>query len=434
MIIEIKKIGINGEGIGYDKKIPVFIEGALIGETVDVKIVNNNSGYKVAKINKVLKTSDMRIKPPCKNYNKCGGCSLMHTTYDNQIEIKKNLIKEAFLKYANLDIDVDVEGSDKQLGYRNCLKLPFIYHQGKLMLGVYENNSNYITPIDDCLIHTELLEVLKNKVLSILNKYNCSVYDNKTKRGLRYLVLREIGKRAHMCLITGEDEIDKRIIDDINQIKEIVSLYQCINTSKNSVDIFSNKMIHLSGGKHLAFKIDNYKFNLSIKSFFQLNTNQAKKLYRYVVDLIDDNQNIIVEAYSGIGAMSILTNRKAKQIVGVEYVKDAVVNANINANINKLDNVKFLCGDAAKVIQKEFNKQTIDTLIVNPPRSGLDDNMIDYLMHNRVNKIIYISCNPATLSKNMDILLEKYSVESIKAFDMFPNTAHVESVLKLIKK
>lgn len=434
MIIEIKKTGINGEGIGYIDKVPVFVNGALIDEIVDISIIENNKNYKIGRLNRIVKESKERVKPICENYYHCNGCGLMHTTYANQLEIKKELLREALLKYADIDEYVEIEASEKEINYRNCLKLPFVNHYGKLALGVYEENSNYICAINSCLIHSELLERLKNEVLDILNRNNLSIYDRKTKKGLKHLVLREIGNRAHMCLITGEDSLSKKVIEELNSIKEIVSIYQCVNTSRNNINIFSNKMIHLAGGKHLVFKIDNLKFNLSIKSFFQLNTNQAKKLYRYVINKLDDNENLIVEAYSGIGAMSLLAKDKAKEIVGIEYVNDAVVNGNVNANINHIDNVKFICGDAAEVLNRQFKKRRIDTLIVDPPRSGLDDKMIEAIENSNINRIIYISCNPATLAKNINVLLRKYEIEDMKAFDMFPQTSHVEAVVSFIKK
>lgn len=434
MIIEIKKTGINGEGIGYIDKVPVFVNGALIDEIVDISIIGNNKNYKIGRLNRIVKESKERVKPICENYYRCNGCGLMHTTYANQLEIKKELLREALLKYADIDEYVEIEASEKEFNYRNCLKLPFVNHYGKLALGVYEENSNYICAINSCLIHSELLERLKNEVLDILNRNNLSIYDRKTKKGLKHLVLREIGNRAHMCLITGEDSLSKKVIEELNSIKEIVSIYQCVNTSRNNINIFSNKMIHLAGGKHLVFKIDNLKFNLSIKSFFQLNTNQAKKLYRYVINKLEDNENLIVEAYSGIGAMSLLAKDKAKEIVGIEYVNDAVVNGNVNANINHIDNVKFICGDAAEVLNRQFKKRRIDTLIVDPPRSGLDDKMIEAIENSNINRIIYISCNPATLAKNINVLLRKYEIEDMKAFDMFPQTSHVEVVVSFIKK
>lgn len=433
MIITIKKIGINGEGIGYLNKIPVFINGALIDEVVDVEIIDNKKNYKIGKIKKIIKSSEERIISNCDNYPKCNGCSLLHTSYANQLEIKKEILKEALFKYCDLDVDMEIEESAMQFGYRNCLKLPFCYNHGKLSLGIYEQDSNYICPINSCLIHDDLLESLKDQILAIFNSSNMSVYDNKTKMGLRYLVLRQIGKRAHMCIITGNNKINNDIISKLNDIKELVSIYQCINTSKSNVNIFSNNLIHLAGGKHLSFKIDNYKFNLSIKSFYQLNSIQAKKLYNYVISLLDDNQDLIVEAYSGIGAMSILASSKAKKIVGIEYVNDAVVNANINAHINHIENVKFLCGDAGEILGKEFKNKHINTLIVDPPRSGLDEKMIDLLMKLKVDNIIYVSCNPASLAKNLSHLLNNYKISSLKTFDMFPQTSHVETVCHLYR-
>lgn len=434
MNIDIKKIGINGEGIGYLKKVPVFIDGALANETVDASIIKDNYSYKIARLNKVITESSNRVKPLCLNYGKCNGCNLMHTYYENQLEIKKQLLNEALFKYANLNIDVEIEGANNQFNYRNSIKLPFINNRGKLSIGIYEKESNHINAIEKCLVHDDLLEQIKDDVLDILNKYHCFAYDRITKKGYRYLILRQIGNRSHMCLVTGEEKIDKHIIDELCNIKQIVSIYQCINTSNSSLNLFSNKMIHLALGKHLTFKIDNLKFNLSIKSFFQLNTYQAKKLYRFVIDKLDEYQDLIVEAYSGIGVMSLLAKDKAKQIVGIEYINDAVVNGNINAKLNHIENVKFICGDAAEVLYSRFKKTKVDTLIVDPPRSGLDDKMLDAIMSMNINKIIYVSCNPATLSKNLSILLRKYEITDIRAFDMFPNTSHVECVVSMQRK
>lgn len=433
MKIDIKKIGINGEGIGYDNKMPVFVDRALTNEIVDATIIENNKRYKVAKLNKVIIKSKDRVKPLCENYNYCSGCSLMHTTYNNQLEIKKDLLKEALLKYADIELleDIEIVASPLEINYRNCLKLPFVYHQDKLALGIFKKDSNVPKYFDKCLIHSKLLEELKDKVLEILNSYDLKIYDKKSKSGLRYLVLREIGNRAHMCLITGNDVIDQNIVNELNNIKEIVSIYQCINTSRDSIDIFSNRMIHLAGGKHLAFKIDNLKFNLSVRSFYQLNTLQAKNLYRYVNSLIDDNNDLIVEAYCGIGAMSLLSHNKSKKVEGIEYIKDATVNANVNANINHIDNVEFFTGDAGKLLLNEYKNKEIDVLIVDPPRSGLDDNMLKAIKSTKIKKIIYVSCNPATLAKNLNELLDDYDINSIKAFDMFPNTSHVECVIEM---
>ena len=435
MQIEIKKTGINGEGIGYLNRIPVFIDRALIGETIDAQIIESYPKYKVGIIKSIIRKSEERINPICPNYDKCDGCSLMHTTYNNQLEIKKSLLKEGLEKYAGIDIgDIQIEESKNNLYYRNCLKLPVISVHGKLKTAIYVKNSNNVWAIDKCLIHSKLLEELKNQVLVLLNKYSIASYDKKTKNGIRYLVLREIGNRAHMCLITGDDKIPVKLIEELNNIKEIVSIYQCINTSKNSVDIFTNRMIHLSGGKHLSFKIDNYKFNLSVRSFYQLNSYQAINMYRYVISLLENNQDLIVEAYSGIGAMSILANNKAEEVVGIEYINDAVINANINVHINKIGNVKFICGDSAAVIASTFKNRKINTLIVDPPRSGLDDSMINIIMKKDIDNIIYVSCNPATLGKNLNILLDKYQIDSIRAFDMFSQTAHVETVIRLSLK
>ena len=302
------------------------------------------------------------------------------------------------------------------------------------MTGLYAQNSNHFVRIDNCLIHEPLLEDIRKEVLKILNSCDLSLYDHKTKKGLRYLYLRHLDNSVQMCLVTGNDHLRKEIIDDLKKIKNLKSLYQCVNTAKNSVDIFTNKMIHLYGDKKISFKVEDLKISLSIKSFYQLNTNQAKNLYKKVIEKLDGNEELIVEAYCGVGVMSLLASEKAKEIVGIEYLPEAINNANNNAKVNKISNVSFKCGDAGEMIKKLFKHRHIDTLIVDPPRMGLLDNMIETLLKAKIDKIIYVSCNPATLAKNLNDLSRKYYVESIEAFDMFSATSHVESLTVLKRK
>ena len=193
-------------------------------------------------------------------------------------------------------------------------------------------------------------------------------------------------------------------------------------------------MIHLGGDRRLELKLDSLRLQLSPRSFFQLNTEQAKQLYRCVASLIPQHNDLIVEAYSGIGAISLYVKDKAKQIIGIESIKDAVVNANENAKRNNAGHVSFLCADAADKCTYLSKKQQIDTLIVDPPRSGLDDAMLECILRSKIKHVIYISCNPATLGKNLACLKERYEIKTILPFDMFPQTPHVESVVLLVRE
>lgn len=435
MKIRINKIGINGEGIGYFHRLPVFIEGALVDEVVEAHITEKHQNYLKAEVVKVLEESRDRVKPVCKYYGQCGGCQLLHANYYAQLEYKYETLAETLAKYAGIDPEMveDVKQNPHPFGYRNSMKLPVFMHNHKLVCGLYETNTNHIIEVDSCPIHEEGLEKVKKNILNVLNKYHYQAYENQTKEGIRGLFVRVLDGHYQVCIVTGETEIKKETIEDLSKIDNLVSLYQSIHTTK-SHEFFGKQMIHLAGKKHLTFKLGDLKLGLSIRSFYQLNTEQAANLYQFVVDQVKDNQNFIFEAYSGIGAISLMLKDKAKKIVGVENIADAVTNANMNARNNHLENINFVCDDAAVALKRYSKKEKIDTLIVDPPRVGLDDNMLDTVLRSHIKDIVYISCNPATLAKNIAVLQKRYRVTKITPFDIFSNSAHVETVCLLTRK
>lgn len=256
----------------------------------------------------------------------------------------------------------------------------------------------------------------------------------RQKKGLRTLVVRGFDGNYQCTIVSGNDELPKACVEECMNVDGISSLWQSIHPSKKSVETFGKVMVHLGGTRLLPFTFNNLKLTLSPKSFFQLNTRQADKLYKIAASMVSDNNDFIVEAYSGIGAISLYVKDKAKEIVGIEYISDAVSNANQNAKRNHASNVKFVCGDAAEKLVQYSKKRVINTLIVDPPRSGLDDNMMECIMKSKIKNIVYISCNPATLGKNLALLMKKYNVEKIVPVDMFSNTALVETVVKLTLK
>lgn len=436
MRIRIMKPGINGEGIGYIDRKPVFVEGALVNEEVEVKIVEKSARYAKAKVEKIVKRSEDRVRATCRYEKQCGSCTLMCANYKAQLRYKYDILVQTLEKYARIDSSLinKVKASPNSLGYRNSLKLPFIMHKDKLICALYATGTNHAVAIDHCLIHEMDLENMKDQILKVLNKYQLKAYDHKKKAGMRTLILRGFNKQFQCTLITGEDRLPASLIEELMQIEGMNSLWQSINTSKKSIEPFGKSMFHLGGNRLLDFKLNDLSLRLSPKSFFQLNTKQAENLYSYVASLIGKDNKFIIEAYSGIGAISLYLKDKAKEIVGIEYISDAVSNANRNAKLNKAEHVKFICGDAGEKMKNYSKKREIDYVVVDPPRSGLDENMMECLMRARIKHVIYISCNPATLGKNLEILTNKYKVESIQPFDMFPNTAHVESVVLLTRK
>lgn len=426
MEIKIVKMGINGEGIGYIDNKPVFIEGCFIDEVVKITNLKPFKGYYKADLEEVIVASKDRIKPQCYVYNLCHSCNLMGYKYEKQLDYKKQILKESLIKYAHIDprLIEDVEPSHR-LFYRNQCKLPLKMIRRELCSGMYKANSNHLVYFDKCIVHEEGLEAVRQKVMKVLNDHHARDYNENIQKGYRYLVLRGFDNKFQLTLVTGKNSIDKAIIDDLLKIEEIVSIYQNINTSKNNVDIMSNNFKHLAKDRTLSLKINDISLKLYPNSFFQLNYHQANKLYNDVVANIHDC-HLMVEAYCGIGAMSLLASSKCKKIIGIENVENAIKNAKDNANANNINNIKFICDDAANSLAKI--KEEIDYLLVDPPRTGLDNKMIKAILNNKPKNIIYVSCNPSTLAKNLNELKNDYKIIKIKPYDMFAQTCHVESM------
>ena len=430
--LKIIKMGINGEGIGYLKDKIVFVDGALLDEEVLVDIIEDYGKYCKAKLKKVLVKSKYRKNPVCVIYERCKVCSLMNYQYDKQLAYKQQMLKEAIAKYAALDPSIVKPTLPPQKLYsRNQFKLPLKMIKGHLYSGMYQTGSNHLVYMNNCLIHEKGLEEVRKYVMNILNNHNCRDYNEKIGKGYRYLVIRGFDGCYQVTLVTGKQKIDSKIIEVLAKNDKIVSIYQNINVVKNNLEIMSNNFVHLAKQKYLHFKIDDISLRLLPNSFFQLNINQAINIYHEVINMID-NCDLMVEAYCGIGAMSLMAAKKCKKIIAIENVKNAIVNAKDNAHKNNINNINFIVNDAALELKKI--DETIDCLLVDPPRTGLDDKMIKTIKQKLPKKIIYVSCNPSTLGKNINELKQFYKVKKIIPYDMFAQTPHVESISLLLRK
>ncbi len=434
--MRIIKIGINGEGIGYVNKIPVFVEGALVDELVEIEILENFGSYMKAKTVRVIEKSPFRVKPRCSLSEKCGGCSMMICNYKKQLEYKKELLRETLKKYANIDGSIieDVVPNPTPFNYRNQCKLPVKWLKGTLYSGMYEANSSRLVYMDDCQVHEKGLDKTRMAIMKVLNKYGFRDYNDQIERGIRTIVLRGFDGKYQCTLVTGKMKIEEEVIEEIMNIEGVKSLYQSVNISKKNIETFGKEFIHLGGTKTLELKIDGIVLRLSPASFFQLNLEQAKNLYKTAISLLEPC-GTLVEAYSGIGAISLLAKDKAENVIGIEFVRDAVKNANNNARLNHCeDKVKFVSGDAGEEMKYIAKKGDIDALIVDPPRAGLDEAMIENILRARPKQVIYISCNPATLGRNLNDLLDRYDIKRIIPFDMFSQTPHIETLCILRRK
>ncbi len=436
MKVKIIKMGINGEGIGYVDRTPVFIPGVLIDEEVDIRIVENHKRYMIGQVNRIYQVSKDRIKPKCFVQDRCKACPLMIARYSKQLEYKFDNVKQSLIKYAQINPKViqNVVANPEIFGYRNQLKLPCAMEQGKLVTGMYIPGTNHFQEVKKCILHEDGLERVRKDILHILNVHHIQAYDHRKKEGLRSLIVRGFNGYYQCTLVSGEDVYSEQLVQDIMRIKGIISLWQSVHTARKTHEVFGPKLQLLAGERYLPLTLDHLKLQISPRSFFQLNTLQAAILYKTIASIIPKTYDLIVEAYSGIGAISLYLQDKAKEIIGIESIKDAVINANQNAKLNGFEHISFICADAADKLQYISKKRPIDCLVVDPPRTGLDEAMLYCIIKSRIKDIVYVSCNPATLAKNLAVLNSKYDVKKVVPVDMFSHTAHVECVVLLSRK
>lgn len=428
MKLKIKKWGINGEGIAYYKKKPVFVMGALPDEVVDAEVVEDRDRYLLAETKKVLEASPRRRKPMCGIWKECGGCPLMHVDYKGQVRMKEASLKEALKKYAGYTGPIlPVLKNPDVLAYRNACKLRFFNDDGKLGIGLYEKDSTHVVKMERCLVHEKELERVRVDILKVLNEHHAKAFSKRDDAGYRTLVMKSFDGKIQVVLVTGAQEIEPEVVQGIMAIEGVVSLWQSVKSrDENEVDVFGKTMIHLAGEEKIEVQVCGLKLHLLPRSFFQLNTKQAQRLYEVVREWTPKSKGI-VEAYCGIGAMALLVSGKAKEVVGIESIADAVVNAQENAKQNGIENVRFVCGDAGVELKKIGQTMPVDTLIVDPPRSGLNAQMREAIRESKIETIVYVSCNPSTLAKDIADL-KTYRIVKVQPVDMFSQTPHVETV------
>ena len=434
MKLEIVKAGINGEGIAFFKRKPVFIEGCFPDEVVDADLIDEGRHYK-GRLKAILKKSPDRIRSVCSYADKCGACALMGLKYDGQLAIKMQLLENALYKYAEYEGKIEgIVKSDDVYGYRNKCNLPIIDYNGKLVNALYKQGSNHPCLITTCFIHEESVEEIRRKILDVLNRYKLQAYDRREKKGMRHLIVRAFDKGAQAVLVTGNDTLKENVIADLKKIKGLKSLFQGINTVRDPIRMMPEKLRPLFGKEKIEVKSLNYELELSPQAFFQLNHKQAEQIYKDAAALIKEKQKLIIEGYCGIGTISLAMHDKAEKIIGIEIIEKAIKDAKDNAKKNKVENVEFRCGDAAKEIRKIVEKEKADVIVVDPPRTGLDDELLKTLLKSKAKQIIYISCNPSTLGKDLYILKKEYEIHLVRGYDMFPNTPLVETLVELVRR
>jgi len=434
-MLEIKKIGINGEGIAYQDRKPVFIPGVFPGEVVEIKEEKKEKNYTHAQVKRLLKKSPFRIKSPCPHSEECDACPLMTLNYGKQLEEKNELLRESLYKYAGIRLSSKhkITPAKHPLFYRNSLKLPVKMDKGKLATGMYKQGSNHFVKLNGCVVHEKRLEKIHQEIIEVLNKFECKSYDKSTKSGIRTIILRGFDNEYQCTLITGKTSLSEEIISELMKIEGLVSLYQGVDTRRDTYDLFYERLKLLAGKETIALNLFDFSITLYPQSFFQLNKEVAQDIYAYVSNRITPNISV-VEAYAGVGGISLCISKKSKKVIGIESSAMAVKNAKEIIKRNNIKNLNYICGDSAREFDKVAKKEKIHTVIVDPPRSGLSKEMIRALLNSKVKEIIYISCNYSTLGKNLKELLTQFNIQDIQGFDMFPHTSLVETVVSLKRK
>ncbi len=445
ILLSIKRLGINGEGIGYYKRLAVFVPGVLPGEEVVVRITETFEQYaKGIALRLKGDPSPFRVEPKCKKYDTCGGCQLMHMTYEAQLTAKRNLVIEAFNRYFDGSLNEKVFkqtiGATNPWFYRNKVKHPVRYDGEKLVTGLYEAGSNRLVYINKCYVEDELISKTMHSICEYLTKYEVIAYNPKIKDGiLRDIVIRisHLTKEMQVTLILYRyDERTIKIAKGLLAIAYVESVYYSINNDLDAVENFGAETVHLVGKEAITNKLGEFKFEILPTAFFQLNHEQTEKLYDEAIKIahLKGYENL-VDAYCGVGTIGLYAAPHVKEVRGIDINKEAITNAKKNAEINNIKNASFYSGNILPHMHN-FSKKgfNADVIIVDPPRTGLDINFIRYLQNNPVSKLVYISCNPATLAKNCNHLNSKYHILTIQPLDMFPQTAAVETICLLEKR
>lgn len=438
-----KCIDLSFEGKGVIKTLygTCFVDGLFPGEEAYIQIEYKRAGSFFGKVTKLNKKSPHRIQPRCGVCTACGGCQFQQLDYPAQLEYKTSKVKEAFKRVANLDVDVQpCIGMENPYNYRNKVQVPLGKDpHGKLISGFYRSGTHKIIPIDECHIEdkraSEIIRIFK----SLMKEFRYEPYNEDTGYGLfRHILIRTSYHydEIMVTLVTTVDEFKGRnnfVKALINKCPSIKTIVQNINSRDTNV-ILGEKERILYGSGVIKDSILGVDFLISSKSFFQVNPVQVEKLYSKAIEFANIGENDdVFDAYCGIGTISLIAAKKAKSVLGVEIVKEAIKDAKINAKLNKIDNVSFVCDDAGKCLEKlSADNKKFDVIMVDPPRKGLDDKFIKALLNVKPNRLVYISCNPETQARDIKLLQEKYNIEAIQAVDMFPFTFHVETVVNLI--
>ena len=435
-LVEIIDQGFEGEGIAKIEGFTIFIEGTIKGEKCRILIVKVTSSHAFGKLVEILEKSKYRVEPDCATYKRCGGCNLRHIDYEETLNIKQNTVQNLVNKTLNNKIKVEMTvGMGNPYNYRNKAQYPVGFDKsGEPVMGVYAKRTHEIIPMRNCMIQNPVSEKIANVVLGFFIKNNIPIYNEKNGEGLLRHIVIKVGIKTHeiMCILVlnkkelkKEKELIKVLIREFPEIKTIVKNYNMKNTNV----ILGNENEVIYGDGYIYDELGDYTFKISPLSFYQINPIQTEALYNIAIEMADlKKTDTLFDLYCGIGTIGIFASPYVNRVYGIEIVKQAIEDAKENANINNIRNIEFFAGDVEKVFENVLKEHNVkpDVIFVDPPRKGLDKHTIENILNIKPEKIVYISCNPASLVRDLKLLEESYEIKKIQPVDMFHFTSNVE--------
>ena len=444
-VVDIVDIGQGGVGIGKFEGFTVFVDGGLIKDKIKVKITKSKKNYAVGQIVEILEPSPYRVERKCsKELKECGGCQIQELDYKEQLNLKTNEVKQVITRIGKLDDVVvnDALGMEEPFRYRNKAQFPIQKVDGVPVIGFYKKKSHDIIPTDNCIIQHDVNDKIIKIIKTYIRAYKVSIYDEKTHTGvLRHLVTK-VGfttKEVMVVLVANGrklpylNELASVLKENIPGFKTLVVN---VNREKTNVILGNENRIIYGDGK-INDNIGDLVFEISPLSFFQVNPVQTEVLYNKVLEYANLGENdTVFDIYCGIGTISLFLAQKAKKVYGIEIVEEAIKDAKKNAEINKLDNVEFYVGKAEDVVPNMYKQgKRANVVVVDPPRKGCDEKVLDTIISMQPDRVVYVSCNPSTLARDLNYLDERgYKCLEIQPVDMFPHSVHIENVALIVNK
>ena len=440
--LEIEDCGIDGEGIGKADGFTVFVKDAVIGDTVTAKIIKAKKNYGYGRLMEVLKPSPYRVEPKCEFARQCGGCQLQALSYDQQLVFKTNKVKGHLERIGGFtDIPMEpIIGMDELFHYRNKAQFPVGRNkEGKIVTGFYAGRTHNIIENRDCALGVAENKEVLDRVIAHMEKYGIEPYNEATGKGLVRHVLIRYGyftKEVMVCLILNGNKLPKeeQLVKSLCEIPGMTSITINVNKKRSNV-ILGEEICLLWGQEYITDRIGDISYQISPLSFYQVNPMQTQKLYAKALEYADlHGEETVWDLYCGIGTISLFLAQKAKFVRGVEIVPAAIENAKENAKLNGLENTEFFVGKAEEVLPREYKKNGVyaDVIVVDPPRKGCDETLLETMIEMNPERIVYVSCDSATLARDLKYLCERgYELRKVCPVDQFGMTVHVETVVLL---